>query len=65
MPSRVPELCALCGLPVDTLATTEAPHKTYHGECYRAEMTALGLLEPGPITPYSHDEKVRDGIEDP
>ena len=65
MPSRVPELCAICGQPVTNPAGTEAPHKTYHGECYRAEMQALGLLDPGPITAYSHDDKVRDGLEDP
>lgn len=59
-----PPLCPSCGLPVEGSAANE-PGTVWHGECYRDEMTKLGLLTAGAISAYSHDDRVRDGLEYP
>ena len=58
------EPCAVCGEPVDALAATEARHKAYHGACYQTTLPKPGDIPSG-VALYSHDEKVRDGVEQP
>ena len=59
----MPETCAHCGKPVEALATTPAPHRVYHGDCYRLAFPPAHPEQwAKPIGSYSHDEQVRDGI---
>lgn len=61
-----PPRCPHCGLPVDGAAVNSTLGLVYHGECYLAQTRERhGELAAKGIALYSHDERIRDGLEWP
>ena len=65
-PSNPPP-CERCGKPIEGMAATVWDFAYYHGDCYATHAAELWAnYEPkGGIGASSHDERVRDGIEQP
>ena len=63
-------LCAHCGQPIADTTPNRDGERFFHGACYALEFPPEHPTEwPRPpfhgVTAYSHDERVRDGLERP